>query len=92
MDYLVILVVLFILIYLARAYLAYRLVYNEFPKEERVKYKKLIYHIYGFPLKKDYDKELVFKIRIINLLSKACFIIIGLNFILIFITSLIRDM
>lgn len=90
--YFIVVIISFVLVYTTRLYLAYSLVNSNIGEFVREDVKKMIWHIYSIENKNSYSKSISLKIKIINFFSKLCYVLMVINFISIFIYSLIRDM
>lgn len=82
----------FVIIYSLRVLIVYLLLIKKLRFNKNISGEKLIFFIYTIPIHNAYDIKVKRTIKFVNVLSKLIIIVMVLNFILIFLESLIHDM
>lgn len=91
-DFIMMLWCVFILVYLTRGLLVYKLIAHKLKLDKNASREKFIFFVYSIPICSEYDTKLKRIIKFVNFLSKLIILSMVLNFVAIFIENLIRDM
>jgi hypothetical protein len=90
-DYLAVVWIAFIALFLIRALIVSNIVLKQIPISGHEERNRMIFFIYGISVKKEYERRVKIYIRLVNIISKLIVLLILLAFILLMIENFIRD-
>ena len=91
-DFVLILWILFALIYITRVVIVNKFIINNIKPRKDVDHWKVVFYIHSIPRSNHYNKNVNFYIQIVNTLSRLIILMMIVNFLVIFLQNLIRDM